>query len=296
TPLLPLFHLYLCSISTSVPPLPLFHLYLCSTSTSVPPLPLLHLYLCSTSTSVPPLPLFHLYLCSTPVTRLMAEEPEAPSVPERPPRTKSIYTRPLDPSEQPAGDSPGIPPHAAAPPAGPPSGQKQISKREVINKLRTLVSFGDPIKKYTFKQKIGQGASGTVHIAIDDSTGETVAIKVLIIEQQSRPEFILTEINVMKKNKHKNLVNYLDSYLVNNASELWIVMEFLENGALTDVVLNMRLEEGYIAAICREVLEALEFLHSRNIIHRDIKSDNVLLSNAGEVKLSEFNVGSQIQP
>jgi len=170
--------------------------------------------------------------------------------------------------------------------------KKKMTDEEILSKLRTIVTVGDPNRKYTKMEQIGQGASGKVYTAIETATGMEVAIKQMNLQQQPKKELIINEIIVMKSNKHPNVVNFLDAYLV--SEELWVVMEYLPGGSLTDVVTETCMDEGQIAAVCREVLQALDFLHKGNVIHRDIKSDNILLGMDGAVKLTDFGFCAQI--
>lgn len=100
----------------------------------------------------------------------------------------------------------------------------------------------------------------------------------------------------MRDYKHPNIVEMYGSYLVD--SELWVVMEYLDGGALTDLLVTptgeTRMNEQQIATVCKSVLKALAYLHSHGVIHRDIKSDSILLSTDGSVKLSDFGFCAQV--
>ncbi|WVR04401.1 hypothetical protein IAU60_001403 [Kwoniella sp. DSM 27419] len=162
-----------------------------------------------------------------------------------------------------------------------------MNEAQIMDKLRSVVSHEDPAQLYSKIKKVGQGASGMVFVAKALATGKKVAIKQMELSQQPRKELIVNEIIVMKESQHPNVVNYLDAFLVRN-TELWVVMEYMEGGALTDVIENNKLAEEHIAAICLETCRGLQHLHSRSIIHRDIKSDNLLMNAAGEVKITDF--------
>ncbi|VDL19828.1 unnamed protein product [Hymenolepis diminuta] len=182
----------------------------------------------------------------------------------------------------------------------------RLTDLQVYEKLRAIVTPGNPNDKYCVVDKIGQGASGVVCSGYEIATKKLVAIKKMNIAQQPKKELIINEILVMRANRQPNIVNFLDAYLVSptsssvristsnngNASgeELWVVMEYLDGGSLTDVCTETCMEEGHIASI----LKALEFLHANNVIHRDIKSDNILLGMDGSVKLTDFGFCAQL--
>ncbi len=203
-----------------------------------------------------------------------------------PPQSQHQFARPPDanggaprPPQQPQA---GGPPPAARPRHRP----RQSTGIDVVARLKQICTEGDPRDIYRGFSKIGQGASGGVFTGYEKGSNRLVAIKQMNLEQQPKKDLIINEILVMKDSSHPNIVNFIDSYLC--AGELWVVMEFMEGGSLTDVVTFNIMTEGQIASVCRETLKGLQHLHSKGVIHRDIKSDNILLSQEGNIKLSRF--------
>eukprot|EP01097_Dermamoeba_algensis_P000189 TRINITY_DN1068_c0_g1_i1.p1 TRINITY_DN1068_c0_g1~~TRINITY_DN1068_c0_g1_i1.p1 ORF type:complete len:268 (-),score=32.87 TRINITY_DN1068_c0_g1_i1:243-938(-) len=99
----------------------------------------------------------------------------------------------------------------------------------------------------------------------------------------------------MKESQNDNIVRYYDSYIVDD--QLWVVMEYMGGGCLTDILEQFetfQLDESQIAHVCNEVLRGLEYIHSLHRMHRDIKSDNILLGSDGSVKIADFGYAAQL--
>jgi serine/threonine-protein kinase CLA4 len=157
-----------------------------------------------------------------------------------------------------------------------------MSESEVMAKLREVVSKDRPLDSYNKQKKIGQGASGSVYVArVRESAPSPtardllrqngpraqVAIKQMDLRNQPRKELIVNEIIVMKDSKHPNIVNFLDAFLQEEQSELWVVMEFMEGGALTDVIENNpQISEDQISTICLEVCLASHLVRNERML------------------------------
>ncbi|KAF7480124.1 Hypothetical predicted protein [Marmota monax] len=132
-------------------------------------------------------------------------------------------------------------------------------------------------------------------------TGQLAAIKVMDVTEDEEEE-IKQEINMLKKySHHRNIATYYGAFIKKsppgNDDQLWLVMEFCGAGSVTDLVKNTKgnaLKEDCIAYICREILRGLAHLHAHKVIHRDIKGQNVLLTENAEVKLVDFGVSAQL--
>ncbi|KAI0306021.1 kinase-like domain-containing protein [Multifurca ochricompacta] len=170
--------------------------------------------------------------------------------------------------------------------------EDKANDADIVKRLQQICTDADPTRLYRNLVKIGQGASGGVFTAYQVGTNLSVAIKQMDLDKQPKKDLIINEILVMRASRHANIVNYIDSFLYKN--ELWVVMEFMEGGSLTDVVTANLMTEGQIAAVSRETAQGLQHLHKHGVIHRDIKSDNVLLSLTGDIKLTDFGFCAQI--
>nr|XP_044990291.1 serine/threonine-protein kinase PAK 4 isoform X2 [Jaculus jaculus] len=180
-------------------------------------------------------------------------------------------------------------------PPGPRSPQREpqrVSHEQFRAALQLVVDPGDPRSYLDNFIKIGEGSTGIVCIATVRSSGKLVAVKKMDLRKQQRRELLFNEVVIMRDYRHENVVEMYNSYLVGD--ELWVVMEFLEGGALTDIVTHTRMNEEQIAAVCLAVLQALSVLHAQGVIHRDIKSDSILLTHDGRVKLSDFGFCAQV--
>eukprot|EP01097_Dermamoeba_algensis_P002055 TRINITY_DN1819_c0_g1_i1.p1 TRINITY_DN1819_c0_g1~~TRINITY_DN1819_c0_g1_i1.p1 ORF type:complete len:481 (+),score=95.68 TRINITY_DN1819_c0_g1_i1:68-1510(+) len=160
--------------------------------------------------------------------------------------------------------------------------------------LNDLVSTGDPNTIYSDFKKIGEGAAGEVFLATNKE-GKKVAVKKMVLNSDSM-KLLTTEINIMKTSHHPNIVDYYESYVI--ADQLWVVMEFMGGGCLTEVLEQfengVRMTERQIAAACFETLKALVYVHSLHRIHRDIKSDNILINEQGDIKVADFGYAAQL--
>ncbi|XP_077047171.1 serine/threonine-protein kinase PAK 3-like [Agelaius phoeniceus] len=189
---------------------------------------------------------------------------------------------------------------APAPPGAPSASKEEVNKEEDSSELPAAlgddgntVSEEEPAEKYLELEQIGQGAFGTVYKGLDRATGGEVAIKKMSLRGQNR-ERAVNEILLLKDKKNPNIVNSLDSFLVDG--DLWLVMEYMDGGTLQDVVRQTRMAEGEMAAVSRECLQGLDFLHSNRVIHRDLKSSNILLGMDGSVRLADFGLCAQLSP
>ncbi|XP_069351009.1 mitogen-activated protein kinase kinase kinase kinase 4 isoform X11 [Eulemur rufifrons] len=164
-----------------------------------------------------------------------------------------------------------------------------------------LSSLRDPAGIFELVEVVGNGTYGQVYKGRHVKTGQLAAIKVMDVTEDEEEEIKL-EINMLKKySHHRNIATYYGAFIKKSPpghdDQLWLVMEFCGAGSITDLVKNTKgntLKEDWIAYISREILRGLAHLHIHHVIHRDIKGQNVLLTENAEVKLVDFGVSAQL--
>ncbi|KAM8786063.1 mitogen-activated protein kinase kinase kinase kinase 4 isoform 26-T26 [Rhynchonycteris naso] len=164
-----------------------------------------------------------------------------------------------------------------------------------------LSSLRDPAGIFELVEVVGNGTYGQVYKGRHVKTGQLAAIKVMDVTEDEEEEIKL-EINMLKKySHHRNIATYYGAFVKKSPpghdDQLWLVMEFCGAGSITDLVKNTKgntLKEDWIAYISREILRGLAHLHIHHVIHRDIKGQNVLLTENAEVKLVDFGVSAQL--
>ncbi|XP_016132574.1 mitogen-activated protein kinase kinase kinase kinase 4-like isoform X2 [Sinocyclocheilus grahami] len=164
-----------------------------------------------------------------------------------------------------------------------------------------LSSLRDPAGIFELVEVVGNGTYGQVYKGRHVKTGQLAAIKVMDVTEDEEDEIKL-EINMLKKySHHRNIATYYGAFIKKSPpghdDQLWLVMEFCGAGSITDLVKNTKgnsLKEDWIAYISREILRGLAHLHAHHVIHRDIKGQNVLLTENAEVKLVDFGVSAQL--
>ncbi|KAM6911924.1 serine/threonine-protein kinase 10 isoform 1-T1 [Lycodopsis pacificus] len=141
--------------------------------------------------------------------------------------------------------------------------------------------------------ELGDGAFGKVYKARNKETGALAAAKVIETKCEEELEDYIVEIDILAKCDHRYIVKLLDAFYHDN--KLWIMIEFCPGGAVDAIMLELDrgLTEPQIKVVCRQMLEALDYLHSIKIIHRDLKAGNILLMLDGDIKLADFGVSAK---
>ena len=157
-----------------------------------------------------------------------------------------------------------------------------------------VTKISNPGNDYKLIRKIGNGSSGEVFMAESISSKVCVAIKKITLRNQKERNLVLNEIKLTQNSNCKNVIEYYEVYDYDD--KIWIIMELMAC-SLTDLILDRieKIPENFIGFILSEVLNGLSYLHSKNRMHRDIKSDNILISQFGDIKIADLGYAVQLE-
>eukprot|EP00013_Stygamoeba_regulata_P007914 CAMPEP_0177679868 /NCGR_PEP_ID=MMETSP0447-20121125/29851_1 /TAXON_ID=0 /ORGANISM="Stygamoeba regulata, Strain BSH-02190019" /LENGTH=452 /DNA_ID=CAMNT_0019189125 /DNA_START=427 /DNA_END=1785 /DNA_ORIENTATION=- len=164
-------------------------------------------------------------------------------------------------------------------------------KDSILVTAETLLQTTSPADRWDKDRVLGQGSYGSVYHARNKVTGSRIALKQ--INKVSRRESMMTEIAALYTLQHANIVAYKDAGMFDD--KIWISMEYCDAGSVHDLLSVGPLEEKVAAYIATQLVEAMKFLHESGWVHRDIKSENVLLTFSGGVKLADLGLARRVK-
>jgi len=170
-----------------------------------------------------------------------------------------------------------------------------MTDRDFEGQLELFEQTGNP--RYLFKrlEVVGNGSFGKVFKSLNVITREIVAVKCVKFEELPTDESfedLKSEIRVMSICSCNYIIKYLRSYIAGD--ELWISMEYLGGGSLSDLLRPGRFPDPHIRVVLRDVTRGICYLHENGIIHRDVKARNIIVSEYGEIKLTDFGVAAKL--
>ncbi|KAI9244800.1 kinase-like domain-containing protein [Sporodiniella umbellata] len=176
-----------------------------------------------------------------------------------------------------------------------PEKPSEPEEKSEANSLDSIIdSKTDPTALYTDLILIAEGESGPMFAAKHMNSQRVVAIKKISYEAKEKINKIKNELLAMKMSRHPNIVELISCY--STKDEVWVVMECMDVSLADVIAINSEghLKETHIRRVVRDILRALSQLHRLNRIHRDIRSDNILLNQRGEIKLADFGHCAQL--
>uniref|UniRef100_A0A6G5A9V9 Putative catalytic domain of ste20-like kinase-like protein serine/threonine kinase n=2 Tax=Rhipicephalus microplus TaxID=6941 RepID=A0A6G5A9V9_RHIMP len=169
-------------------------------------------------------------------------------------------------------------------------GGGDAKRRKVCSNIRFEEN---PEEYWEIIGELGDGAFGKVYKARHRATGVLAAAKICELKGEDDLEDFTVEIDILNECKHQNIVDLKEAFFYEG--KLWMLIEFCEAGAVDGIMIDLEkpLTEPQIRYLCHEICEGLRFLHSKKVIHRDLKAGNVLLTLDGDVKIADFGVSAK---
>eukprot|EP00754_Rhynchopus_humris_P002092 Rhum_TRINITY_DN11176_c0_g1::Rhum_TRINITY_DN11176_c0_g1_i1::g.43024::m.43024 len=165
-----------------------------------------------------------------------------------------------------------------------------------VQTLQALTTEGNPMVLFSDMKKLDAGSQGEVYKATRISDGETIALKKIFIRKPEKEiPALVNEIKIMSGSSHPNIINFFRCYRP-TPEALWISMEYMNGGKLTDFISTTQVfSDADVAFVAGKLVSALAYLHEKGLLHRDIKSDNVLVDkNTGKLALADFGFGTDL--